>query len=74
MYGNYNKTHKIKVFEHLFLCVFVILKIFGKFYTFGKSSLECSPNQNLCFNGNLCQLAPVNLSLVDVKEEGRHAE
>ena len=31
-------------FVYLFLCVFVILKIFGKFYTFGKSSLECSPN------------------------------
>ena len=74
MYGNYNKTHKIKVFEYLFLCVFVILKIFGKFYTFGKSSLECSPNQNLSLNGNLCQLAPVNLSLVDVKEERSHAE
>ena len=68
MYGNYSKTHKIKVFEYLFLCVFVILKIFGKFYTFGKSSLECSPNQNLRFNGNLCQLAPVNLSMVDMKE------
>ena len=68
MYGNYSKTHKIKVFEYLFLCVFVILKIFGKFYTFGKSSLACSPNQNLRFNGNLCQLAPVNLSMVDMKE------
>ena len=54
MYGKYSKTHKIKVFEYLFLCVFVILKIFGKFYTFGKSSLECSPNHNLCFDGNLC--------------------
>ena len=74
MYGNYNKMHKIKVFEYLFLCVFVILKIFGKFYTFGKYSLECFPNQNLSLNGNLCQLAPVNLALVDVKEEGRHAE
>ena len=31
--------HKIKVFEYLFLCVFVILKIFGKFSTFAKSSL-----------------------------------
>lgn len=68
MYGNYSKTHKIKVFEYLFLCVFVILKIFGKFYSFGKSSLECLPNKYLCFNGNLYQLAPVNLSLVDVKE------
>ena len=74
MYGNYNKMHKIKVFEYLFLCVFVILKIFGKFYTFGKSGLECFPNQNLCLNGNLCQLAPVNLALVDVKEEGCHTE
>ena len=74
MYGNYNKTHKIKVFEHLFLCVFVILWIFGKFYTFGKSSLECFPNQNLCFDGNLCQLAPVNFCLVNVKEERGHAE
>ena len=68
MYGNYNKTHKIKVFENLLLCVFVILRIFGKFYTFGKSSLECFTNQYLSLNGNLCQLAPVNLSLVDVKE------
>ena len=68
MYGNYNKTHKIKVFEHLFLCVFVILKILSKLSSFGKSRLECFPNQNLCLNGNLCQLAPVNLSLVDVKE------
>ena len=74
MYGNYSKTHKIKVFEYLFLCVFVILKIFGKFYTFGKSSLECFPNQNLSLNGNLCQLAPVNLALVNVKEQGCHAE
>ena len=74
MYGNYNKTHKIKVFEYLFLCVFVILKIFSKFYTFGKSSLECLPNKYLCFNGNLCQLAPVNFALVDVKEERSHAE
>ena len=62
----HNKTHKIKVF--------VILKIFGKFYTFGKSSLECFPNQNLSLNSNLCQLAPVNLSLVDVKEERSHTE
>ena len=54
--------------------IFVILKIFCKFYTFGKSNLECFPNQNLSFNGNLCQLAPVNLALVDVKEERRHAE
>ena len=68
MYGNYSKTHKIKVFEYLFLCVFVILKIFGKFYTFGKSSLECFPNKYLCLNSNLCQLAPVNLSLINVKE------
>ena len=74
MYGNYNETHKIKVFEYLFLCVFVILKIFGKLSTFGKSSLECFPNQNLCFNGNLCQLAPVNLALVDMKEERSHTE
>ena len=74
MYGNYNKMHKIKVFEYLFLCVFVILKIFGKFYTFGKSSLEYFSNKYLSFNGNLCQLAPVNLSMVDVKEERSHAE
>ena len=74
MYGNYNKTHKIKVFEYLFLCVFVILKIFGKFYTFGKSGLECFPNQNLSLNGNLCQVASVNLALVNVKEERGHAE
>ena len=75
MYGNYNKTHKIKVFvEHLFLCVFVILRIFSKFSTFAKPSLECFPNQNLRFNGNLCQLAPVNLTLVDVKEERSHTE
>ena len=39
MYGNYNKTHKIKVFEYLFLCVFVILKILSKFSTFAKFSL-----------------------------------
>ena len=64
----HSKTHKIKVFEYLFLCVFVILKIFGKFYTFGKYSLEYFPNQNLSLNSNLCQLAPVNLGLVDVKE------
>ena len=32
------------------------------------------PNQNLCFDGNLCQLTPVNLTLVDMKEEGCHAE
>ena len=106
MYGNYSKTHKIKVFEYLFLCVFVILKILSKFSTFAKSSLysmkikeqtrklaagcskhnfevadkvdvvwrdfrrvlECFPNQNLCLNGNLCQVAPVNLALVDMKE------
>ena len=68
MYGNYNKTHKIKVFENLLLCVFVILKILSKFSTFAKSSLQCFPNQNLSLNGNLCQLAPVNLRLVDVKE------
>ena len=68
MYGNYSKTHKIKVFEHLFLCIFVILKIFCKLSAFGKSSLECFPNQNLSLNSNLCQLAPVNLGLVDVKE------
>ena len=74
MYGNYSKTHKIKVFEYLFLCVFVILKIFGKFYTFGKSSLECFPNQNLCFDSNLCHLSPVNLALVNVKEERSHTE
>ena len=55
-------------FVYLFLCVFVILKIFGKFYTFGKSSLECFPNKYLCLNSNLCQLAPVNLSLINVKE------
>ena len=74
MYENYNKTHKIKVFKHLFLYVFVILKIFGKFSTFAKSSLECFPNQNLCFDGNLCQLAPVNLALVNMKEERSHTE
>ena len=74
MYGNYSKTHKIKVFEYLFLCVFVILKIFGKLSAFGKSSLECSPNHNLCFDGNLCQLVPINLALVNVKEEVCHAE
>ena len=68
MYGNYNKTHKIKVFEYLFLCVFVILKILSKFSTFAKSSLEYFPNQNLSLNSNLCQLAPVNLALVNVKE------
>ena len=68
MYGNYNKTHKIKVFEYLFLCVFVILEIFGKLSAFGKSSLQCFPNQNLSLNSNLCQLAPVNLALVDMKE------
>ena len=54
--------------------IFVVLKIFCKFYTFGKSNLECFPNQNLSFNGNLCQVAPVNLALVDVKEERSHAE
>ena len=70
----HSKTHKIKVFEYLFLCVFVILKILSKFSTFAKSSLQCFPNQNLCFNGNLCQLAPVNLALVDVKEERSHTE
>lgn len=64
----HSKTHKIKVFEYLFLCVFVILKIFGKFSAFGKSSLECFPNKNLSLNSNLCQLAPVNLALVNVKE------
>ena len=74
MYGNYNKMHKIKVFEYLFLCVFVILKILSKFSTFAKSSLQCFPNQNLCFNGNLCQLAPVNLALFNMKEKGCHAE
>ena len=74
MYGNYNKMHKIKVFEYLFLCVFVILKILSKFSTFAKSSLQCFPNQNLSLNGNLCQLAPVNLALVDVKEKGCHTE
>ena len=74
MYGNYNKTHKVKVFEYLFLCVFVILKILSKFSTFAKSSLQCFPNQNLSLNSNLCQVAPVNLSLVDVKEERSHAE
>ena len=74
MYGNYNKTHKIKVFENLLLCVFVILKILSKFSTFAKSSLECFPNQNLSLNSNLCQLAPVNLGLVNVKEERGHAE
>ena len=74
MYGNYNKTHKIKVFEHLFLCIFVILKIFYKLSAFGKSSLECFPNKYLCFDGNLCQLAPVNFALINVKEERGHAE
>lgn len=54
--------------------IFVILRIFSKFSTFAKSSLECFPNQNLRFNGNLCQLAPVNLSLVDVKEKRCHTE
>ena len=54
--------------------IFVVLKIFCKFYTFGKSNLECFPNQNLSLNGNLCQLAPVNLALVDVKEERSHTE
>ena len=34
-----NKTHKIKVFGNLFLCVFVILKIFGKLSSFRKPSL-----------------------------------
>lgn len=68
-------TKRIRLrFVYLFLCVFIILKIFGKFYTFGKSSLECFPNQNLCFDGNLCQLAPVNLALVNVKEERSHTE
>ncbi|TVW09247.1 hypothetical protein AZK16_01285, partial [Streptococcus pneumoniae] len=68
-------TKRIRLrFVYLFLYVFVILKIFGKFYTFGKSSLECFPNQNLCFDGNLCQLAPVNLALVNVKEERSHTE
>ena len=74
MYGNYNKTHKIKVFEYLFLCVFVILKIFNKLSAFGRPSSECFPNKYLSFNGNLCQLAPVNLALVDVKEERSHTE
>ncbi len=33
-------TKRIRLrFVYLFLYVFVILKIFGKFYTFGKSSL-----------------------------------
>lgn len=68
-------TKRIRLrFVYLFLCVFIILKIFGKFYTFGKSSLECFPNQNLCFDGNLCQLAPVNFALVNVKEERSHTE
>uniref|UniRef100_UPI0035563DC3 hypothetical protein n=1 Tax=Streptococcus pneumoniae TaxID=1313 RepID=UPI0035563DC3 len=32
------KSHKIKVFEHLILCVFLILKIFPRlFYTFNIS-------------------------------------
>lgn len=68
-------TKRIRLrFVYLFLYVFVILKIFGKFSTFAKSSLECSPNQNLCLNGNLCQLTPVNLGLVNVKEERSHTE
>ena len=68
-------TKRIRLrFKRLFLCVFVILKILSKFSTFAKSSLQCSPNQNLSLNGNLCQLAPVNLALVNVKEERSHTE
>ena len=62
-------TKRIRLrFKRLFLCVFVILKIFGKFYTFWKSSLQYFPNQNLSLNSNLCQVAPVNLTLVNMKE------
>ena len=28
----HDKTHRIKVFEHLILCVFLILKIFPRFF------------------------------------------
>ena len=28
----YDKTHRIKVFEYLILCVFLILKIFPRFF------------------------------------------
>ena len=39
-----------------------------------KICLQCFPNKDLCFDGNFCQLAPVNLGLVDVEEKRRHAE
>ena len=39
-----------------------------------KIYLQCFSDQNLCFDGNLRQLAPINLALVNVKEEGCHAE
>ena len=39
-----------------------------------KIYLQCFPNKNLRFDSDLCQLAPVNLALVNVKEEGCHAE
>ena len=39
-----------------------------------KIYLQCFSDQNLYFDGNLCQLAPINLALVNVKEEGCHAE
>ena len=60
----------MKILSLLFIILnlFILYKILSKFSTFAKSSLQCFPNQNLSLNGNLCQLAPVNLRLVDVKE------
>ena len=43
-------------------------------YLISKICLQCFPNQDFCFDGNLCQLAPINLALVNVKEEGCHAK
>ena len=36
--------------------------------------LQCFSDQNLCFDGNLTQLTPVNLALIDVKEKWCHTE
>ena len=44
------------------------------FCIISKIYLQCFPNENLCFDGDLCQLAPINLALVNVKKEGCHAE
>ena len=43
-------------------------------YLISKIYLQCFPHKDLCFDGNLCQLAPVNLGLVNMKEKGCHAK